>query len=212
MARIPSGGIPAATGNYQHGRRVGLWSFHDASGTRIRQGPFVDGKAEGTFQEWFANGQPWHEVVFHADERQGPAETRCRQRLGTWQQDYDERVEGCQVDGLREGALGPAGTPVGSSPGAESTSTGCCTGPSASSTPRASCCTAACIARTCPSAPMSFVAPTARSSAARRSSPATATGSPTTPMGRCASAAATGRGAGMASGCITTTGARARSA
>src|SRR5262249_9695084 len=53
-------GIKTGEGTYAHNLREGTWTYYDAKeGHKEIQGPFVADRAEGTFTEWFANGNKW---------------------------------------------------------------------------------------------------------------------------------------------------------
>ncbi len=64
---------PLVSGRYAHGRRVGTWTWFDASGAKEKEGAYVGGMRDGAWTEWergtitatgsFARGYPTGEHV-----------------------------------------------------------------------------------------------------------------------------------------------------
>jgi antitoxin component YwqK of YwqJK toxin-antitoxin module len=53
-------------GNYDHGKRDGLWTWSDRDANKERVGNYVDGKRDGPWTEWFEN-----KIVFTGNYTQG---------------------------------------------------------------------------------------------------------------------------------------------
>jgi antitoxin component YwqK of YwqJK toxin-antitoxin module len=47
--------IPRVQGVYDHGKRVGTWSWFDRANNKEREGDYTDGKKSGAWFEWFEN-------------------------------------------------------------------------------------------------------------------------------------------------------------
>ena len=90
-------GAKTREGSYVAGVRQGVWTFYGPKGEKQTQGPFVDGKAQGTFTEWFATGGKWREFQMDHGVRVDPRIADCEAKGGEWKIDYKEGEEGCAV-------------------------------------------------------------------------------------------------------------------
>lgn len=58
--------VPRVTGSYEHGHRVGTWSWFDRGNNKEREGNYVDGKKDGPWTEWYEN-----KITFTGSYRDG---------------------------------------------------------------------------------------------------------------------------------------------
>lgn len=97
-------GKPTREGQWRAGRMVGQWTLYDGeTGQRTLEGPYVDGRAEGTFTEYLPTGAKWRDVPFVKGRRGGAEEAACDARKGTYTVDYQKLKESCLVRGVEEG-------------------------------------------------------------------------------------------------------------
>jgi uncharacterized protein len=67
--------VPRVQGTYDHGKRIGTWSWFDRNNNKEREGDFADGKKTGAWFEWtenkltfsgsFTDGKPDGEFVYY---------------------------------------------------------------------------------------------------------------------------------------------------
>jgi antitoxin component YwqK of YwqJK toxin-antitoxin module len=90
-------GTLSAKRSFRNGLRHGDWITYDASGQKpLREEHYVDGKAEGVWKIWHANGQQRQQLGFKQGQLDGTSIE--------WDENGEKRVEVSYADGKLNGA------------------------------------------------------------------------------------------------------------
>lgn len=90
-------GTPRATGLMTGDLETGGWMMYTTDGALIGVGPYVRGRKQGKWREWWPSGQRWRDVEYMAGSEVDPAARACGALGGRWISDPRERALGCQI-------------------------------------------------------------------------------------------------------------------
>ncbi|MGK0360404.1 MAG: antitoxin component YwqK of YwqJK toxin-antitoxin module [Bradymonadia bacterium] len=90
-------------GDWINDTRTGTWTFWHKKGPKLESGPYVDGLRHGTWTEFTFQGHQWRTVEYDKGQRQTPTAKACDVMGGEYDVDFEQREDGCAIEGRRVG-------------------------------------------------------------------------------------------------------------
>src|SRR5262249_35798438 len=85
-------GTPRARWLMTGDHETGGWMMYTTDGALIGVGPYVDGRKQGKWREWWPSGQRWRDVEYMGGREVDPAARACGTLGGLWISDPRERA------------------------------------------------------------------------------------------------------------------------